>query len=71
MWCLVCANHRYQLEQQAAALAKEVSKLRAEGEQEVFLTESAGEAQMSGRIRDATCKASSDNCCQRLIHRPT
>lgn len=45
-WCCVCKN-RYQLEQQAAALAKEVSKLRAEGEQEVLLTESAGAAQMS------------------------
>lgn len=46
-WCCVCNNNRYQLEQQAAALAKEVSKLRAEGEQEVFLTESAGEVQIS------------------------
>jgi hypothetical protein len=35
---------RYQLEQQAAALAKEVSQLRIEGEQKVFLTESTGEA---------------------------
>lgn len=42
----MCKN-RYQLEQQAAALAKELSKLRAEGEQEVFLTESAGAAQVS------------------------
>lgn len=38
----VCGHCRHQLEQQAAELAKEVSRLRIEGEQEMFVTESAG-----------------------------
>jgi len=47
-WAAEAAKERYaeafraQLEQQAAELAKEVARLRVEGEQEVFLMESQG-----------------------------
>lgn len=43
---------RYQLEQQAAELAKEVSRLRTEGEQEMFVTESAG---VPGMLSSGCC----------------
>ena len=48
-WAAEAAKERHaeafraQLEQQVAELAKEVARLRVEGEQEVFLTESQGE----------------------------
>jgi hypothetical protein len=40
---------RHQLEQQAAELAKEVTRLKAAAEQEVLLMENSGEPSSAGR----------------------
>lgn len=45
---VACSSCRYQLEQQAAELAKEVTRLRTESEQEMFVTESAGALALLG-----------------------